>query len=101
MTKVCTVCKIESHKNKGYEKYHITQIEYDSILKEQGGVCAICKTLGTSRGLCVDHCHTSGKVRGILCHTCNLKLTRRNYHSTCEDFDGKAAEYLATSRKGD
>lgn len=29
------------------------------------------------------------------------KLTSRNYHSTCEDFYGKAAEYLATSRKGD
>lgn len=128
MTKVCTVCKIEkprdsfsprkdskcgirsacrlchngrSHKNKGYEKYHLTQDEYDSILKSQDGVCAICKTSGPSRGLCVDHCHDSGKVRGILCHTCNIKLTRRNYPSNCDNFDEKAAEYLAGSQKGD
>lgn len=36
-----------------------------------------------------------------VCTVCNLKLTRRNYPSNCDNFDEKAAKYLADSRKGD
>lgn len=52
--------------------YGITLGEYDTQLAMQGGECAIvgCE----SPGAVVDHCHTTGKVRGILCAPCNLAL---------------------------
>ena len=58
--------------------YGITIEERDKMLKEQGG-CAICGTsisfghTGTD-GAVVDHCHTGGHVRGILCTGCNKAL---------------------------
>lgn len=57
--------------------YGITLDEYNTMLEAQGGVCAICKgTEGMSRDvqMAVDHCHTTGKVRGILCSHCNRGL---------------------------
>lgn len=60
-------------------KYGITLAEYEKMRDEQGGVCAIChqpetafdaKTLIT-RGLAVDHCHKTKRVRGLLCFRCN------------------------------
>lgn len=55
------------------KRYGLTIEQYDQILKEQGGGCAICraKENGVGRLLYVDHCHGSGRVRGILCHNCN------------------------------
>jgi hypothetical protein len=47
---------------------------YQSLLEVQGGVCAICKKFRLARGkkyLSVDHDHTSGQVRGLLCYLCN------------------------------
>lgn len=52
-------------------KYGITIDEYKEILKKQGGVCAICKKSETKRNLSVDHCHKTGKIRGLLCKKCN------------------------------
>lgn len=60
--------------------YGITVDEYDEMLREQGGRCRICRTdrprgYGTEKGnLYVDHCHNTGKVRGLLCSRCNLSL---------------------------
>jgi hypothetical protein len=62
--------------------YGITLEEYNALLEQQGGVCAICKckeTLidrrtGEVRKLAVDHCHESKKVRGLLCRRCNMVL---------------------------
>lgn len=56
--------------------YGITSGEFDRMLEEQGGVCRICHKgpSGRFKHLCVDHCHTTGKVRGLLCHACNKSL---------------------------
>jgi len=63
-------------------KLGITHDIYSSMMKEQGGVCAICggketqftpKTKRRKR-LAVDHDHLSGKVRGLLCDKCNRGL---------------------------
>lgn len=70
------------HKHKAraryvYLKYNLTEQEYDSLLRQQDYKCAICKTDQTEclfQKLHVDHCHTTGKVRGLLCHSCNNGL---------------------------
>lgn len=55
--------------------FGITTIERDTLFASQGFRCAIC---GISKDdnprWHTDHCHSSGKVRGILCHHCNLLL---------------------------
>lgn len=49
---------------------------YDAVLRDQGGVCAICRKppkVG-GRRLHIDHDHKTGKVRGLLCARCNRGL---------------------------
>jgi hypothetical protein len=53
--------------------YGLSWDEYQAILARQGGVCGMCKTK-SKRPLCVDHCHKTGMVRGILCSPCNLTI---------------------------
>lgn len=56
--------------------YGISIEEYNAILERQGGGCAICEAKpedGRNR-FAVDHCHATGKVRGVLCHGCNGAL---------------------------
>jgi Recombination endonuclease VII len=58
-------------------KYHnMSRAEYDAILAEQGGVCAACQAPPSSQRLQVDHCHRSGKRRGLLCGYCNRALAQ-------------------------
>lgn len=56
--------------------YGITLEEYNAMLESQGGVCAICGGTEPAEGrmMAVDHCHATGKVRGILCSCCNRAL---------------------------
>lgn len=57
--------------------YGITQADYLAIMESQEGKCALCRVDPgeTPRGLLVvDHCHSSGKVRGLLCDDCNKAL---------------------------
>ena len=57
--------------------FGITIDDYESMLKDQGGVCRICGLEENSTGLrnlSVDHDHQSGKIRGLLCHNCNTGL---------------------------
>lgn len=59
--------------------YGITLANYNALLEEQNGMCAICGRPpgdGRSKYLHVDHCHTSKKVRGLLCGSCNQGLGR-------------------------
>jgi len=74
-------------------KYH----EYDRMLQEQNSLCAICgekESSSTCKYLSVDHCHTTGKIRGLLCVSCNrgLGMLRDN-----PDFVEKALNYLRKS----
>lgn len=62
--------------------YGITLKDYKQMLKNQDGKCAICKKeesltdfrSGKVRMLAVDHCHSSGQVRSLLCRRCNQVL---------------------------
>ncbi len=52
--------------------YGINAEEYRLILEYQGGVCYICRRAnGARKRLSVDHCHETGRVRGLLCGPCN------------------------------
>jgi Recombination endonuclease VII len=58
-------------------KYGITLVQYEEMLRAQGGVCALCKVpgkMGKYDKLDVDHDHETGRVRGLLCITCNHAL---------------------------
>ena len=57
----------------GLAQYGLTLEEYEAMLDEQIGVCAICKTSGEGN-LAVDHDHKTGKIRGLLCKKCNSAL---------------------------
>jgi len=53
--------------------YGITLDQYNQMLADQQDKCAICfRKRSKSRRLAVDHCHKTGKVRGLLCTRCNL-----------------------------
>ena len=56
--------------------YGITIEDFDSMYIEQGGCCAICGKHQSelNRTLSVDHCHETGKVRGLLCRKCNAGI---------------------------
>jgi hypothetical protein len=62
------------------KKYGISVEQYEQMLASQNGVCLICGKgeTHTRNGkvtlLCVDHCHKTGKVRGLLCKRCNVML---------------------------
>jgi hypothetical protein len=57
-------------------RYNLTPAQYQAILAEQAGCCAICQEqpVPPAPGLAIDHCHNSTRVRGLLCHKCNRAL---------------------------
>lgn len=59
-----------------YTKYGLLGNEYNDMFIKQKGRCAICNThqVFLKRSLSVDHCHTTGKVRGLLCGSCNSAI---------------------------
>ena len=64
------------------KRYGIGVEEYKELFEKQNGNCAICGKHSSNvftKGkagfeLCVDHCHETGKVRGLLCENCNTGL---------------------------
>jgi hypothetical protein len=76
-------------------KYRLSRAEYDEMYRDQGNGCAICgeSDVGKRSGfnLSIDHCHSSGSIRGLLCSRCNLAL---GYLRDDADLAEKAAAYL-------
>jgi hypothetical protein len=57
-------------------RYGLTPERYDAILAGQCGACRICRQRPKSgKALAVDHCHETGRVRGLLCFRCNFGLS--------------------------
>lgn len=56
------------------KRYGTTVAWFDKTLEEQGGACAICRVVPEKYRLHIDHCHSSGRVRGLLCNSCNTGI---------------------------
>jgi hypothetical protein len=73
----------------------MSEKEYADMLAEQKSSCAICRELcGTGRRLAVDHDHSNGRIRGLLCFRCNTSLARY------EQYAPQFAQYLAGDKIG-
>lgn len=74
--KICNTCRNIQKRDAGLRnRYGISLQQYNEMLLAQNGVCKICREVcPTGRHLAVDHCHTTGKVRGLLCVRCNQGL---------------------------
>ena len=56
-------------------RYGLTHEQYEAMFAAQDGLCFICASPPTKWvGLCIDHCHASGKLRKLLCANCNTVL---------------------------
>ncbi len=66
----------ESERRRRMRKYGLTEQGFEDMWKAQNYRCAICKieTPSSGRNWHIDHNHTTGNVRAILCHHCNLLL---------------------------
>lgn len=79
-------------------KYGINSREYNEILQEQESMCKICKKPHgeeKKKRLHVDHCHTTGKIRGLLCGNCNTGIGLFN---DSKELLSLAIEYLKNSK---
>ena len=77
--------------------YGLTVEDYNKMLAKQGHCCAICgtgKPTGKWKVFAVDHCHKTGKIRGLLCNECNRGMGLLKDSS---DLLRKAADYLDIS----
>lgn len=71
-------------RSRSCSKYGISLEQYDLILKQQDGKCAIClreersknKADGVVKALAIDHNHITGVVRGLLCSSCNRGISK-------------------------
>jgi hypothetical protein len=84
-------------------KFGITIQQYNQMLEDQDGVCAICgkpektrrrKKTDDNERLAVDHCHETGKVRGLLCFKCNTAIGSLGDN---EDMVRRVVAYLSNS----
>ena len=86
--KECTVERVKKNHNPSRSrqlhlkrKYGLTFAEYDKMLNEQNNCCAVCggtKPGGRWKSFAVDHDHVTGRVRGLLCKSCNIALGEVN-----------------------
>jgi len=97
----CKGCKKEYHKNIRKNRYllkrfNITIEEFEEMLEVQDYSCVICnKQLNGGKETQIDHCHKTGKIRGVLCYNCNLAL---GHFSDNPYIFVKAIKYLKENR---
>lgn len=72
-----TAARAKSMRAWNLKQYGLTPAVFEIMRAAQKNKCAICKTVFTTKGkhaACVDHRHSDGKVRGLLCRTCNAAI---------------------------
>ena len=82
----CKQCRSEKNKrewlnsnrrwNAIFKKFGVTREQHAKMFEEQNGKCAICGVpqIEMKKQFAIDHCHNTGKVRGLLCECCNHLL---------------------------
>lgn len=65
-------------RKRGLQRHGLTPDQYEAMLAAQNGGCAICGSTSPrrkdSKRMFVDHCHVTGRIRGLLCSPCNTML---------------------------
>jgi len=86
--------KIEIRRKKYRERiYGISPERFDELFAWQKECCAICgNPFKNTKDTCIDHCHKTGKIRGILCNRCNRAIGLLREDSAIIQ---SAAEYIA------
>ncbi len=56
------------------ELYGLSKVDFITLLEKQNNKCAVCLTDLRDQKQCVDHCHVTHRVRGILCVKCNTGI---------------------------
>lgn len=75
--------------------YGLSLEKYMEMISAQNGTCALCeKAPSGKRPLAVDHCHTTGKIRGLLCYKCNRDIAILDNKEHLQ----KALNYLAVAQ---
>lgn len=94
----CKECSsLSSKKSFILNKYKLNSDNYSMLIKEQNNVCKICDKQesgmfqGKQKQLSVDHNHSTGKIRGLLCSSCNVGL---GVFKDSPDLLRKAIKYL-------
>lgn len=69
----------EAYKREAYcryirYEYDLACEEYERMLAEQDGKCAICRVSQEGKKLSIDHNHQTGQIRGLLCQKCNIGI---------------------------
>ena len=78
-------------------RYGIVEFDYDVLVAAQDNKCAICGTGPGKKRLDLDHCHTTKRIRGLLCNNCNRGLGHFKDNPTLLV---KAVEYLGFNISG-
>lgn len=86
----------EGQRAKYLRKYGLTPECIEAKLEQQNSRCAICEQEINEKTLVVDHCHSGGHVRELLCNLCNISLAPIER----EGFLDKALAYLERHRSG-
>ena len=87
--------KREISLGKRRDKYGISAEQYSALLIEQAGRCAICADpMDAPKEPCVDHCHKTDKIRGLLCRNCNTAI---GLLKDCMEVCVSAASYLGNA----
>lgn len=98
-SKEYTLKSVDKRKEYYLKKFFKMSLEdYNNMLSSQNNSCKICGAHESefTKKLAVDHCHETGKIRGILCHNCNKSLG--SFKDSIEILQ-RAIDYLNKSRE--
>jgi hypothetical protein len=76
-TNICRKCrKVDAVRHYAKKLYGISLRDYEQMLRDQRGVCAVCHQTNAdpTKSLSIDHDHRTGRVRALLCQPCNMAI---------------------------